>query len=370
MPPSHEIQTYRLADAGWFSTQPAFGLSSGTGCFDAPSFRDPRTLPAHFQFVEASYLLLAACTLAVARKNRDGLVFLGLLVLGTCLEVLGVTFTHAHMHPRFALHFLGFLPLKEMLWYPLTIYPSVLAARQMALGLGDEALLVGVLQTMQVIQYESMAYRRGIQLVAGNPGFLLGNVQDKITAGPWLNVYANWAIAVCGALLSRLAKDSRWNPAAAVCAIGLGGFGMVGAIGFMPLNYAKALGCYFGDIGLVPADAFRFEDVFRVYSTCVRTSPMTESWILLLCLLVSCLWVLAAAKHKSARNAPAPRATRFAWFAVASPLTYHLILGWVILRFDEEIAPVPAMAQWLCLAVASVGLSWLCVWPADEPEKQ
>ena len=264
------------------------------------------------------------------------------MLLGSCLEVVGVCLTNAHMHPRFAIMLFGFLPLKEALWYPLTLYPALLNAQALGLPFIAEASLVGLLQITQVVQYESMAYRRGIQLVASNPNFAFGNANDLLTGGPVLNMYANLAIAVTAGVFASQTRNA-W-------VLGLAGFACVGVVGFRPFNWLKFIGCALrGDAVLWPP--------VEAYSLCVQSSPVRETWVLALSVTALALAVAAASPTASRRALTKDEAG----LVVGSPVVYNALLGVIILCCDEDrrYARGDVWCQFAVLALAAIGLSFI-----------
>ena len=377
------LSSYTTASASWFATQPRFGVSWPT-LVDALTPRAATTveglreLPRHHLAQEAVHLVLAALTLSAAAfaaptaaSTRDArwrlAVWLGLVVLGSELEAVGVLLTHEHMHPRFAV-MAGFLPLKEMLWYGFLVYPCAVAASFLCLNPVAEALLAALLHSWQVFGYESVAYRNGIQLVASNPDFLMGNVNDKIAQGPWINVYANFWIAAMGVFWARMAW--RWNlGATAVPLVGVAGLLSFCVVGMAPLNALKAVGCYMDGRTVVPTTLTNAEHVFAVYSSCAIHSSVTESRVFAFVVVVSFVVVLAGVRHaltrrdeSFAKRANARWSAFDAWIAVFVPAAYHVFLGLLVLMqdADPEVPRGNAFVMWLTAALGGVGSCFLC----------
>jgi len=371
------LSEYALATPTWFPTQPQFGCTPDT-------LRDaltPRVTPlarvrAHMLMQEAVWYALAAATLARAARRREVAIWLGLALLGAALEAVGVLLTHEHMHPRYAV-MLGFLPLKEALWYPFTIYTSWVAAS--FVGLRDpvaEALLTALVQTVNVVQYESVAYRVGVQYVSFNPNFPLANVNDQITKAPWINIYANWAIAFAGAYCARAAADSpRAGAVEKAAVVGLLGLVLFCVVGMAPLNAFKALGCALEHASPLPAlrDMERVQSAGEAarlfvdaYGSCARRSAVTESQVVAFVLLASGAYVAFALRSSLLSRDPDHLSrTRARWsvpdatLVVSVPTVYHLFIGMIALVVDHDggVGAGQSLMLWLTCAVTSTAVS-------------
>lgn len=373
LPPADaDLRQYRLADPKWFLTQPQFGLSEGTHAFDLPTVNLDAlgAIPSHFLIMEFStYAMVAWGLWHAARRNELGLFF-GIAALGSCLEVIGVTLVHAHYHPKY-LVMLGFLPLKEALWYPLTIYPLLLAVRPWSFtrNLLGEAALVGLMQSLSVMQYESCGYRDGVQMVATNPNFPLANPKDLLTRGPYANMYANFIIAVVTTFLSRAMEErGGFNQKKVFGVLAVFGYPLVATLGFMPLNVFKFIGfaaLHRRDLlaHLLPP-RLAPHAVFEKYRELVQTSPATEGWALTLLLLFAgyCSAVMMREAFLSSsmiRVTPEGRRSSVSsrgalTYAFVSPVVYNLTLGLVIALADTD-GSVPrsqAFLLWLSLFCA------------------
>ena len=87
----------------------------------------------------------------------------------------------SHYHGQFTVQLTHYLPLKEAVWYMITIYMGIYVASISRLQAWYErAALAGLLAILQDMTYEMSNAREGLGLVWINPDCELANLSEKV----------------------------------------------------------------------------------------------------------------------------------------------------------------------------------------------
>ncbi len=133
----------------------------------AQAARLPAPLAAH----EASNLVLGLATLLHATRAGGLRYWLGFALFGLSFELVGLV-ARSHLHAQYVFQLTWFVPLKEGLWYAMTIWPSFFVAHQLRLSALSESMLAGLLEQLVNLPYEMLGDRPGIQVRGGRSGGL------------------------------------------------------------------------------------------------------------------------------------------------------------------------------------------------------
>ncbi|KAH9255562.1 hypothetical protein BASA81_006392 [Batrachochytrium salamandrivorans] len=333
-----------VATQDWFETQPRFGLNwQGVGeVFGWPSVGYHSESPTNVRVTELVYFALQLAGLLYAWRRDGGVrVWLGMALIGAQMEFLGVAVTHSHKQSQMMVQILPFLPLKEVLWYPMTQYPCFVLASGLQLGTMGTAAATALLQSFQVVQYESMAYRTGVDFLVSNPNFPLANTQDLIGGGPWMNIYGNFAITFMAVVL---AKTFPGNELLAMAGLGLTA---VSVLGFYPLNLLKLAGCLASSGRCSPLwpemNGWELDRFVDLYIRIVKQSPVLENLVVKLLMLWSTWFVLV-----NTRTARMRISKQDVGFGIGNIVAYHLVLGWNVYLFDQgkQASAEEALSIW------------------------
>lgn len=341
-----------VATQDWFETQPRFGLNwEGVGeVFGWPSAGYHADSPTNVRVTELAYFALQLAGLLYAWRRREVQVWLGMALIGAQMEFLGVAVTHSHKQSQMMVQVLPFLPLKEMLWYPMTQYPCFVLASGLRLGVAGTAAATALLHSFQVVQYESMAYRSGVDFLVSNPNFPLANTRDLIGGGPWMNIYGNFAIAF---MAVGLAKTFPNNVLLAMAGLGLT---VVSVLGFYPINLLKLAGCLASSGRCSPLwpERWELDGLVELYIRVVKQSPVLENLVVKLLMLWSAWFVLTSTRAATATQVRIPR--RDVWFGIGNIVAYHGVLGWNVYLFDQgkQASGEEALSIWVSCCTASL----------------
>mmetsp|Transcript_167 Transcript_167/g.273 ORF Transcript_167/g.273 Transcript_167/m.273 type:complete len:314 (-) Transcript_167:525-1466(-) len=257
-----------------------------------PYVNDYSQVPTHFIFHEACNIIFGVCTLYHAVKHRSAHIWWALFWFGFSFEVVGIL-VGSHVHPQFVFQVSYFCPLKEATWYAMTTWPSYYFASRLGLSVTAEAMMVGLLQQLVNVPYESLGQRPGILLLAYNPQFEMANVRNTFLMAPVINILANLILPTMAAVVIRICKTRNLSKLKTFVVVSM--CAPLCGIGFAPMNVMKFIGC-FHDFGL---PSLNLKDValegqllkenlflplFGWYTMCMRQSPVTENhiWALLL----------------------------------------------------------------------------------------
>jgi len=165
-----------------------------------PSFIEHHAgFPVAYCILEVAFLSLAFVLFLHARASGRVHVFVACMAFGLGMETLGFI-VRSHAHGQFVLQVTSYLPLKEDLWYVLTLYPALVMG-QLVFGsiqqqeqsrtggnsksyIWEKALLVAVLGIVQDVPYEFVNSRPGVDVVYVNhEDFKLGDLSELINGG-------------------------------------------------------------------------------------------------------------------------------------------------------------------------------------------
>merc|ERR1712125_258314 len=90
------------------------------------------TIPAKLITKEFGLFFLEFLTLLHSLRSKRVGFWLGFALFGLVLEIIGYV-NATHFHAQFLVQFLMFLPLKELLVYPVIMYPSWIAVEKLGL---------------------------------------------------------------------------------------------------------------------------------------------------------------------------------------------------------------------------------------------
>lgn len=120
-----------------------------------------KMLPEQLILHELLNFVFAASVFFHALTHCGLHLFFGFCIFGFLFETIGIL-TGSHCHPQYLIQVTYYAPLKEVLWYSLTLWPSYYLATSLKLDMIAEACLVGLLQMGVNIPYETAAPREGI----------------------------------------------------------------------------------------------------------------------------------------------------------------------------------------------------------------
>ena len=151
---------------------------------------DLAQIPEHLLVHELLAYFFAAVTLLHAVNNNGVHIWLGFCMFSLVFETVGIL-VESHFHTQFLLQVTYYVPLKEILWYAYTMWPSYFLASQLGLGIFAEACFMGLLQMGVNIPYETMGTRQGVQLLYLNPEFQFADLKVRWLSGGVMNILAN-----------------------------------------------------------------------------------------------------------------------------------------------------------------------------------
>lgn len=130
---------------------------------------DLSAIPQHFLLLEAVYIGLSLALLAHAASSQKLYLWAGFFGYGIVMETVGFAI-QSHLHGQFFLHIFTFLPLKEVAWYPVFLYPPyVTASRIRFSSRWGKACMFGCLAILSDVAYEMSNGRQGVHVAYINP---------------------------------------------------------------------------------------------------------------------------------------------------------------------------------------------------------
>ena len=147
-----------------------------------PTPRD-NPVPDPHRSAETALLLVSFLSLLHALRAGRGRIWASFLAFGLVMEVIGYV-ADTHTHAQFRWQIFSFLPLKELLWYPLTLYCSWCSARSAAFtDWWASAAAMALLQQTFACPYDFMGGRPAFGYWRFNKDFPLANFFDQSAAG-------------------------------------------------------------------------------------------------------------------------------------------------------------------------------------------
>mmetsp|Transcript_15395 Transcript_15395/g.20234 ORF Transcript_15395/g.20234 Transcript_15395/m.20234 type:complete len:175 (-) Transcript_15395:798-1322(-) len=122
--------------------------------FTLPYLNDVASRPTHFLALEAVYFGMGLFTFVRALQQKRVSIWIGFFIWGIILETVGFVIK-SHLHGQFVVQLFPFLPLKEVVWYPVVLYPSYETAK--GVRFSDKygaACLFGLLAILTDVPYE------------------------------------------------------------------------------------------------------------------------------------------------------------------------------------------------------------------------
>ena len=130
---------------------------------------DVSSMPQHFLLLEAVYIGLSFALFVHALKTNRIYLWAGFFGYGVVMETVGFVIK-SHLHGQFLLQIFTFLPLKEVAWYPVFLYPAYVTASRISFSsrLG-RASMFGILAILSDVAYEMSNGRKGVNVAFINP---------------------------------------------------------------------------------------------------------------------------------------------------------------------------------------------------------
>lgn len=259
--------TGQLASAALFAT-----YAQDDARYWYPYMNEMALIPSHFIAHELCNYILGALTLWNALRHKHGHLWVAFLFFGFSMEVVGIL-VGSHAHPQFCVQLMFFCPLKEAIWYAMTMWSSWFLASSLRLSPVSEAMLAALLLQCVNIPYETSTQRPGISIVAYNVDFEMANVRDTWLQAPVINILANFIMPTFVAVVVRLCKRKQLS--AMMTLILVSCCSPLCAVGFAPMNMMKFVGCT--SLPLPELQPSLFQRLYKWYTTCMIQSTVTET---------------------------------------------------------------------------------------------
>lgn len=315
---------------------------------------------ARFAELETGLLVLEASSLWLAAKRGDGPLWLGFALFGLLLESAGVGLG-THVHSQFSLQALPILPLKELLFYPLSLYSSFAAVRALGLSsLWAQAVAMSLMQHLANCPYDVLGAKPDAGYWTLNAESALANFGSDL-GGVLYSWLVTGAVVGLGA-----ATCERWRLGPAPTVVVVGFSLLLSPPLWAPFHTAKFLGCAAqafeggaqAKAGLADyARAAAAGDVaalWDAHAVCIRASPVSDSscWaaglVLVLLLMVAALASEPAQPGRAPGSGPKssskskPRISRDDSDVVALVVGFHTLMTLLYWRIAPDQAPKAA----------------------------
>lgn len=286
------------------------------------------TVPPKLVDKEIGLLLLQLVTLFHALGSRRIGLWIGFTFFGLVLEVIGFA-AGTHYHAQFLLQVVHFLPLKELLFYPLTMYPSWLAVEKLRLRkVWECAVAMGVIQHFANLPYDSFAARPGFGWTYMDPTFGFSNFDRSAWHGGVAAIFYGWlGFGVATGAACALARNAKANTVNTIFMLEISAF--VACALWSPYHWMKVLGC--STLWDVPA---LLADPLLLYGRCVHESAMRDDlcWGLTLAALLAAFFAAlrGAGRHRRCEGGVSD------WLMVIVTCLYHAGVFVAYAQFDHD----------------------------------
>lgn len=243
---------------------------------------------------ELPLLTLEALTCIHAIRSKRFGIWLGLALFGLVLEVIGYI-GGTHFHAQFLVQFMMFLPLKEILFYPLTMYPSWLAVEKLRLPkIWHCAVVMGIIQHFGHLPYDGFCARSGFGWTYLDADFQFSNFDKSQWHGGVAGVYYGWlTFNVASGAACAYSRNHHLSGTGTALLVGLSS--LLSCAFWGPYHWMKL-----GTCSALWSLPFPDGDPMKWYGRCIREAGLSDD----LCWGISLLILLcAAALALSARGA-------------------------------------------------------------------
>jgi len=315
---------------------------STTNDFRAFYLNNPHVLPDRFVQKELMIFFMGGLTLIHAIRFKKTLLWVGFLIYGLLLETIGYV-TATHYHGQFIIQVFHFLPLKEMVFYTLILYPAWAAVEQV--GLQDawsSCVLMAFVTVLANMPYDAFAVRAGFGWCRFEPSFSMANFDPSSWHGGVAAVYYGWIGMGGGAGMAAYLSQGT----SAVHTIMMFVLGVLLSCAFWtPFHTMKAVGCVASGGNLLAAGSLT--EAYAQYLSCIRTSPCTDDicWLAALCALLALVCTVPLKKQRCISRSVAPQ-----WHTILLVVMYHTFIVWQYFCYDAK-SPYGSACLW-----ASYGL--------------
>jgi len=298
-------------------------------------------VPGYFRKFEFAYLFLQLLSLLHAMKNRNLHLWFGFVLFGLVQEILGYVL-NTHIHAQFTVQLFEFLPLKEILWYPLNLYPAWLAVRQFNIvnernevSYWGNAVAFCLVNHLNNVPYDFIGGRVAIDFWYLNKFCPVANFDIDAWHGGVPPVYYGWLAMGLGAgAVAALAERKEFSGLKYTLALGLSS--ILSSFFWIPYNFLKLASCS------IPSDKTPLE----VYFHCVRYGTITDDQIYLGSLIVLVVMFAAAMRKRNGINRTSSPGI------MICVVGYWATLGYVYLTREWENWPFAVLCLLGTLAIS------------------
>mmetsp|Transcript_3226 Transcript_3226/g.3826 ORF Transcript_3226/g.3826 Transcript_3226/m.3826 type:complete len:370 (-) Transcript_3226:303-1412(-) len=324
---------YDLYIKGQASVQFTVPFENRTEPFQAFYVNDINTVPVHLRQVEIGLLILQLLTLFHALWNKKGHLWLGFVLFGLFQECLGYLLS-THIHAQFLVQVFDFLPLKELLWYPLNLYPAWLATRQWNIvnergevSYWGNAAAFALLNHFNNVPYDYLGGRVAADYFYLNVYCKVANFDIFAWHGGVAAVLYGWiAMGLCAGAAAAISERKKFSSLKTILAIGFSS--IVSSQLWLPYNLSKFASCD------IPSEG----TIVDKYFFCVKNGKATDEQIYLGALaFLLVLFVAAMGKRRGKNRENTPG-------ILVCVIGYWLLLFWGYATRNYDFYALPAVS--------------------------